>query len=164
MKIPSNIILTGKYTIGNEFVDPKTNESYQGYYYQIGDSYFKGREFNSNAPQIVKKINRNTLLDDPKTKTYSQISGITSQKISSSTYNYIPLFELKETDLEEDVTRYFVKHLNSNPILIREIDKKTFKTLKNNFPYQTISISELDLLEPEKVEKQMPGLLAFLRG
>lgn len=163
MKIPSNIILTGKYTIGDEFVDPKTNEYYQGHYYQIGNSYFKGKEFNPNAPQIVKKENRNTLLDDPKTKTYSQVSGVTSQKISSPVYSYIPLFELKETDLE-NTTRYFVKHLNSNPILIREINKETFETLKNNSLYQTISISELDLLEPEKIEKQMPGLLAFLRG
>jgi hypothetical protein len=163
MKIPSNIISLGKYTIGNEFVNPKTNEVYQGYYYEISNTFFIGREFKYNAPEIIKISNKNTLLDNPKTKTYSQISNITSQKISLPSYNYIPLFELKEADLE-DITRYFIKKLDSNPILIREINKETFDTIKSHPLYQKISITEPELLNPEQIEKQMPGLLAFLTG
>jgi len=117
MRIPSNIISLGKYTIGNEFVNPKTNEIYQGYYYEISNTFFIGREFRYNAPEIIKISNKNTLLDNPKTKTYSQISNVTSQKISSPSYNYIPLFELKESDLE-DITRYFIKKLNIYHILL----------------------------------------------
>jgi hypothetical protein len=163
MKIPSNIISLGKYTIGNEFINSKTNESYQGYYYEISNKFFIGKEFNINAPEIIKISNKNTLLNNPKTKIYSQISNITSQNLSLPSYNYIPLIELKESDLE-DITRYFIKKLNSNPILIREIDKKTFNTIKNHPLYQTVSITEPELLYPKQVEKQMSGLVAFLLG
>ena len=40
MIVPNNIIQTGKYTSGNEFVYKLTNAFYQGYYYILDNSYY----------------------------------------------------------------------------------------------------------------------------
>ena len=40
MRIPSNIIQTGKYTSGGEFVEKLTNKPYQGYYYELNGSLY----------------------------------------------------------------------------------------------------------------------------
>ena len=54
MRIPSNIIETGKYTVGKEFISTSDNKEYQGYYYQIGDRYFAGKVFDNRAPELKK--------------------------------------------------------------------------------------------------------------
>lgn len=165
MKIPNNIIITNKYTAGDEFVDPNTNKSYQGYYYELNGLFFKGQIFNMNAPRIIKKQNQNTLLNNPSTEAYSRISGITSQKMSSPSFKSIPFSPLKDTTLYNTL-RYFAKQINSNPILIKEIDANTFTNLsRTSTPsYQVIAIRESDLVDPQYVEKQMSGLSSFLLG
>jgi len=55
MKVPANIIET-KYTSGNEFVFSFNYKYYQGYYYELNDKIFAGKEFNINAPELVKAI------------------------------------------------------------------------------------------------------------
>ena len=59
MRVPSNLIQLGKYTIGGELVDTKTNKPYQGYYYELSGKFFPGKEFNPTAPEL-KKVDSNT--------------------------------------------------------------------------------------------------------
>lgn len=165
MRVPNNIIIKGKYTVGDEFVDPNTNEPYQGYYYQINESFFKGKVFSINAPKIVRKQDSNKLLDNPKTKTYSQISGVTSQQLKTPQYAHLPFGSFAGNDFDESkLTKYFVKQLNVYPILIREVDKFAFQELSNNPLYQTLAIEVSRLDELDALDQQMPGLKAFLIG
>jgi hypothetical protein len=54
MRIPANIITENKYTIGKEFINRKTHKLYQGYYYELNNKFFAGKEFNNNAPELIK--------------------------------------------------------------------------------------------------------------
>jgi hypothetical protein len=165
MKIPNNIITTGKYTIGDEFVFPNTNEPYTGYYYEINGSFFQGKSFNANSPKIIKKQDSNKLLDNPKTKTYAQLARVTSQQLSSPEYTHLPFSTLVASDYSEsDIIRYFVKQLNVSPILIREINATTFQSLINNSLYQTLAVESANIHRLDELDKIMPGLKAFLVG
>jgi hypothetical protein len=166
MKIPSNIITTGKYTIGDEFVLPNTNEPYIGYYYEINGSFFQGKSFNANAPKIIKKQDSNKLLDNPKTKTYAQLANVTSQQLAIPKYSYLPFFSFIATDYDEGDIRYFIKQLNFSPILIREVNVTTFQSLINNPLYQTLAVGVggADFSRLDELDKLMPGLKAFLEG
>lgn len=161
MRVPSNIIIKGKYTAGDEFVDPNTNESYQGYYYQINESFFKGKIFSINASKIIRKQDSNKLLDNPKTKTYSQISGVTSQQLETPQYAHLPI-NSDIRNIPNNFIKYFVKQLNVYPILIREVDKIAFQELSNNPLYQTLAVEAYNLTELDALDKQMPGLKTFL--
>lgn len=162
MKIPSNIIITGKYTIGDEFVLPNTNEPYTGYYYEINGSFFQGKSFNANAPKIIRKQDSNKLLDDPKTKTYAELANVTSQQLSSPEYTHLPFSKLGASDYGEDGVRYFIKQLNLSPILIREVNATAFQSLINNSLYQTLAVDGANLSRLDELDKIMPGLKAFL--
>ena len=164
MKIPSNIITTGKYTIGDEFVLPNTNEPYTGYYYEINGSFFQGKSFNTNAPKIIKKQDSNKLLDNPKTKTYAQLSNVTSQQLAIPEYSHLPFSNLLPTDYNGEGVRYFIKQLNLSPILIREVNATAFQSLINNSLYQTLAIESDNLPRLDELDKLMPGLKAFLSG
>jgi hypothetical protein len=164
MKIPSNIITTGKYTIGDEFVLPNTNEPYIGYYYEINGSFFQGKSFNANAPKIIKKQDSNKLLDNPKTKTYAQLSNVTSQQLAIPEYSHLPFSNLLPTDYNGEGVRYFIKQLNLSPILIREVNATAFQSLINNSLYQTLAIESDNLPRLDELDKLMPGLKAFLSG
>jgi hypothetical protein len=160
MKIPTNIITTG-YTIGNEFIYPENNNPYVGYYYKINNSFFQGKVFNSNAPQIIKKENSNKLLNNPKTKTYSQIKGITSQQLESPEYNYLPFSGILNNP---NSVRYFVKKVNVYPIIIKEVNEDTFQELSSDPFYQTISVNFINIDKVDELDKIMPGLKDFLVG
>lgn len=160
MKVPTNIITTG-YTTGNEFVYPENNNPYIGYYYQINNSFFQGKEFNNDAPQIIKKENSNKLLNNSKTKTYSQIKGITSQQLESPKHSYLPFSGILDNT---NSVRYFAKKLNIYPITIKEINETTFYELSNDPFYQTLSVNFVNIDKVDELDKIMPGLKAFLEG
>jgi hypothetical protein len=163
MKVPSNIITTNKYTIGDEFVYPDTNKPYTGYYYEINGSFFQGKSFNTNSPKIIRKQDSNKLLDNPATKTYAQLANITSQQLSSPEYTHLPFSSFEVSDYgDSDIIRYFVKQLNTSPILIRETDGISFQSLISNSLYQTLAVSENDIYKLDELDKLMPGLKAFL--
>jgi hypothetical protein len=165
LRIPSNIIIKGQYTAGDEFVDPTTNDPYIGYYYQINENFFQGRVFNINASQIIKKQDSNKLLDNPATKIYSQLKGVTSQQLESPEYVHLPFSTLAASDYaDSNITRYFVKKLNIYPIVIREVDKIAFQELTNSPLYQTLSVNSVDINRIDELDKTMPGLKAFLIG
>jgi hypothetical protein len=163
MKIPNNIIVKNQYTIGNEFVDPTTNISYQGYYYELNGSFFQGKEFNPSSPKLIRKANENTLLNNPLTATFSKVSGITSQQLQPPFIISTPLRISSNYE-----SNFFVKQLNIDPPLIKRIDEKTYKSLKASSPplYQVIFIGTYNnqTLTLEEANQQMSGLKDYLFG
>lgn len=160
MRIPSNIIKYN-YTIGNEFVYASDQKDYQGYYYFIGSKYYVGREFTVNAPELYKKSSPeyNTLLENPSLRTYSLISGKTSQNLASPKYTPIAKLDL-DTD-QEEIETYYAKKLNIVPPFIKQIDKKAYFDLQKDPFYQVVSLKS-DYSDLNEAEKQMPGLKLFL--
>jgi len=161
MKIPSNIIEI-KYTSGNEFVFSFNYKYYQGYYYELNDRIFAGKEFNINAPKLIKANSKeiNPLLTSVKTLVYGSLSKI---KLN----NTPPSSIISKGNIKGGI-RYFSKKNNTNPILIREITEEIFKQYQNNPLYQTISIDfpeggyfgEQQSLDD--ANKIMPGIKAFI--
>jgi hypothetical protein len=161
MKIPNNLIKTN-YTVGNEFVKPNTNESYQGYYYEINGSFFEGNRFNPNAPKIIKKENENKLLNDPKTATYARLTGYTSQNQTEIKITSLPQTNFNFASFPYTGPRFFAQKINTNPVIIKEIDEKTYTSLQTSPLYITTYIS--DTQSVAQAYTQMPGLKEFLEG
>ena len=163
MKVPSNIIQTGKYTIGKEFIDKKTHKPYQGYYYEISNGFFAGKEFNVNAPELIKiqsdKVNN--LLLQAATYTFGLLSKV---KISSTAP--IPSI-ISKGDINGKI-RYFSKKINTTPVVIKEITKETFNDYQKNPLYQTVSITFPEggyfgnQQSLDDADKQMPGIKTFI--
>ena len=164
IRIPKNIIVESKYTIGGEFILLSLYQQYQGYYYEMNGKYFAGKEFDQNAPELQKIISpkSNSLLALASTFLFGKLSGINVNSSTIPTYVYQPT----EEDYNRGYSiRYFYKKINTNPILIREINKETYDSLLNNPLYQVISIRwtiRPENVNIEEAEKQMPGLKAFL--
>jgi hypothetical protein len=161
MKTPSNIIVRNQYTIGKEFVYSDTYENYQGYYYEMNSRYFVGKVFDPNAREILKL--QSDKVDKLKLNNFTSIFGKLSKiKLPNNKLSFSPLEE------NNPPIRYFVKKLNNNPILIKEIDKNTFDSIQTNPIYQTISIESPAgrYFEGQKsldeAEKQMPGIKSFI--
>ena len=161
MKIPSNLIQYN-YTSGNEFVNPDTNVPYQGYYYEVNGIYFTVNRFNASAPKIIKKENENKYLNDPKIATYAKLTGFTSQNSSEPNITSLPQTNPEGTRIEENIPRFFAQKINSNPIVIKEIDEKTYNSLQNSPFYITTYVSYNQSLT--QANNQMPGLRTFLGG
>jgi hypothetical protein len=165
MRIPANTITENQYTIGNEFMYLATNKEYQGYYYIFNDRYFTGKTYNSNTSSLelifIKEKNTNLFLTQASTYIYGVILGKASKNLSSPKFNSIIKSDL-DTD-QEGVETYYAKKLNTNPILIKQISKETFQSLKSDPFYQVISINS-DYSNLDEADKQMLGIKAFLRG
>ena len=158
MKVPANLIESGKYTTGGEFVFKNTNTPYKGYYYILNNSYFIGKDFNVNAEEIIKIQNSNQLLSNSSTFAYSFLSGVTSQQIAPKKVQSV------QSNIESDAVsvRYFVKKINISPIIIKEVNKDTYDSLKNDPFYQTTYIGPDQNID--QANTQLPGLKAFLLG
>ena len=161
MKVPANII-ESKYTSGDEFVFLFNYKYYQGYYYELNDKIFAGKEFNVDAPELIKADSKeiNPLLTSAKTLIYGSLSKIK--------LNNTPPSSIISKGNINGGTRYFSKKNNNNPILIREITEDTFKQYQNNPLYQTISIDFPEggyFGEQQNIddaEKIMPGIKTFI--
>jgi hypothetical protein len=121
VRVPQNQVVESKYTIGKEYLLVNTYKEYQGYYYELNNKFFAGKEFNTNAPELIKitsdKINNLKL--NPKTSTYSNISNanLSDNKIIPS----LPIvFNFGDAYL------YFAKKLNSNPVKIIHISEEDY--------------------------------------
>lgn len=167
IRIPKNIIVTSKYTSGREYMVISTYKEYKGYYYELNNRIFAGKEFSINAPELqkieVSKIN--PLLTKASTYVYGLISNIQflSSKPTSKIYNPT------EEELNRGfVTRYFSKKLNETPIIIKEIDENSYKELQQNYIYQVIlikwsTVSDNEIIKTQ-ADKEMPGIKAFLEA
>ena len=154
MRVPKNKIKTGKYTSGGEFVELLTNQSYQGYYYEINNKFYIGKEFSTNAAELIRVQQQNQLYNQSTNiALFSFISGITSQALSSPRVASIPT-------QTEATTRYFSQQTNVNPITIKEISKETYDSLQGNSLYRITFIGPNQT--EDQAETQMPGLKAFL--
>jgi hypothetical protein len=155
MRIPANIITENKYTIGKEFINRKTHKLYQGYYYELNNKFFAGKEFNTKAPEIIRITSSkfNPLLDNPKTAAYAKISKVRldNQSPSSIIYQY------------DSNARYFCYQIIDK--IIKEINKETFNKFKINPLYLTAMLSYttgFNSKELDETEKQIPGIKAFV--
>ena len=160
MKIPNNLIKYN-YTSGNEFVNPKTNIPYQGYYYEINSIFFAGRQFNADASKIIKKENENKYLNNSRTATYAKLTGYTTQKSNEPKLIALPQIGSDNINLDYGYSRFFAQKINNNPIIIKEIDEKTYNSLQNSLLYRTTYIDNTQ--SPIQAESQMPGLKTFLK-
>lgn len=163
LRIPQNKIIS-KYTSGGEYIFVDTYREYQGYYYEINNKTFAGKNFNIKALEIIKKNSDkvNTLLTKPSTYIYGKVSGtkIINTNPKSQVYKQ-DFFATGYTD------RYFVQKLNIVPILIKEVDNESYEKAKNDPLYNTLMIKWNNEKENTKAvaeaEKQMPGITAFLQ-
>jgi hypothetical protein len=152
---PANIILTNKYTVEGEFVNKKTYEPYQGYYYELNNRFFAGKSFNSNSPEIVKVSSLNpNLLASSDAKLFKNLSRFNFNSIQPNAQQYT----------YESNARYFLSQNNITPILIKEVSKETFQQFSNNPLYNSVVLTEggLDEGEVRQAERKMPGITVFL--
>ena len=156
MKVPKNIIQVGKYTSGGEFVEEKTNKPYQGYYFELNDSLYTGKEYSIDAIKIIKKQDQNQLYNSSNTALFSLVSGITSQQLSVPPINSI--------SINTTSTRFFAQKINVNPIIIKEVDEKSYISVRGNPLYKTTFIGSYNGVNQtiDQAETQMPGLKTFL--
>jgi len=156
MRIPANIIETGKYTTGRELVYKETQTPYQGYYYILNNRYFVGKEYKVDAPELIKITQSNTLLFRPSTAIFSAISGITSKMLRPAKVSSV------QSNIESNSTliRYFSQQVNIKPTIIKEISKETYDSLQQNPLYITTFVGPTQNID--KANQQMPGLKAFL--
>ena len=159
MRVPKNRIKEGKYTSGGELMDVSTNTPYKGYYYEMNGMKYAGKTFDPKAIQLSPIKDRNKLFNNVSTAIFSLVSGITSQAISPVSVSGKPV--LNSGYPPADV-KYYSKKLNVQPILIREIDENTYKSLQTDPLYQTTFVGNGQTID--QAEKQMPGVKAFLQG
>jgi hypothetical protein len=172
MRVPKNIIQVGKYTSGNEFVEEKTNKPYQGHYYELNGSLYTGIEYSMNAVKIIKKQDQNQLYNGSNTALFSLISGITSQQlavpsinsISNSKRDDLPPINQSASPTPPTSTQFFIQKINVNPIIIKEVDEKSYISVRGNPLYKTTFIGVYNGVDQnlDKAEAQMPGLKTFL--
>jgi hypothetical protein len=154
MRIPANTIEI-KYTSGNEFVYSFNYKFYQGYYYTFNDKFFAGKEFNANAPELVRSNSPeiNTSLTNPKTYIYGSLSNIkpNNQKPASFIYKY-----------ESDV-RYFTYSITNK--VIKEISKETYDKFKDDPYYISVILNYkggFNDIQLDEAEKKIPGIKTFV--
>lgn len=162
LKLPSNQIIKSKYTSGKEYMFVNTYREYQGYFYELNGKTFAGKEFSSNAPELVKIVTKNnTLLTNPLTVIYGNIS---KYNLTDSNIKSVPFSPTDEDFAKGFMMRYFVKKMTENNN-IKEINVDTFNVVKNKPLYQTLevkynfNISEKELNE---LDKKMSGLKLYL--
>lgn len=170
LKIPKNIIVTSKYTSGKEYMVISTYKEYQGYYYELNNRVFAGKEFNINAPELQKietsKIN--PFLTNASSYIYGLISKVKLKDSKIQPYIFTPT---EEEVLNGTSIRYFSKKLNETPVIIKEINKSNYDEILQNSLYKTVSIKYIntnkntgyfDQNELTKAIIQIPELRAFL--
>jgi len=162
MRVPKNKIQTGKYTSGGEFVELLTNKEYQGYYYGLNNKFYIGKEFNTNAAELVRIQQQNQLYNQSRsTALFSFISGIASQALISPRVEGKPVAPTNVPKINIiNSVRYFSQQTNVKPITIKEISKETYDSLQGNDLYRTTFVGPDQTID--QAEKQMPGLKTFL--
>jgi len=169
LRIPKNLIVTSKYTSGKEYMFKSTQKEYKGYYYELNGNFFAGKEYKSNANELLKiDINNiNPFLSRASTSTYGFLSNIKLNNISSMVINTLSKESGNlDTENNPELTTlgkdtYYTRKINETPYSIKQIDEETYiNTLKN--PFQKSVILKADYSNIDQAEQQIPGLKAFL--
>jgi hypothetical protein len=162
IRIPQNQIVESKYTVGKEYLLLSTHKEYQGYYYELNNKTFAGKEFNTNAPEIIKITSDkvNPLLLNTATYLYGLLSKV---KINNTKFNSLSKLDDPDIDTFPDITEvtntYYSKKINSN--IIKQISKETFSELQSNPLYVTTSVNP-DNSNIDEADKIIPGLKDFI--
>jgi len=160
VKVPANIIET-KYTSGNEFVFSFNYKYYQGYYYELNGKTFSGKEFNINAPELVKADSKeiNPLLTSAKTLIYGSLS-----KIKLNNINVKGVVPADAHNVNIDLVTFYCKKINTNPILIKQVSEQTYYILKNDPLYIVTYIGNYKGIDQSiyDASKQIPELRDWL--
>ena len=154
VRIPKNQILI-KYTTGGEYLLVSNYKDYQGYYYELNNRFFAGKNFNSNSPEIVKVSSLNpNLLASSDAKLFKNLSNFNFNSVQPNAQQYT----------YESNARYFLAQNNVSPILIKEVSKETFQQFSNNPLYNSVVLTEggLDEDEVRQAEQKMPGITVFI--
>jgi hypothetical protein len=159
MAIPSNIIQF-KSTSGGEYIDKATGAPYTGPYYELQGSFFAGRIYKENDPEIVPVSKANTLLKSFLTAAYSLASGMASQQFQSPVLNSVTNFN-QGGESTSNTVRYFYRQTNVQPAVIKETDEDSYNTIINNPLFQTTTIGDRSI---EQAESQLPGIRDWLSG
>jgi len=110
---------------------------YQGYYcIVLENQYYTGKTYTQNSKKLTKV----------------ELPPLPS-KITSLPPQY-------------GLVRYFLKQINRQPIVIKEVDEKTYNEFLNNPFYEKVSLKTsdiyLDSVMVEEADKKMVGLKTFL--
>ncbi len=163
LRVPLNQTVTSKYTSDGEYVIESTYAKYKGYYYELSGKLFAGKEYDPNAPVIIKvtKENANSLLTNKSTYLYGLLSGI--KLLNTKPVSHI--FQ-KTKPNERYADRYFIQRVNDNPPLIKEINKDTYEQFQTDPLYKSTTIKWDTIGSNEKtldlLDKQFPGIKSFL--
>lgn len=165
IRIPKNKIKESKYTSGGEFIEEITNKMYKGYYYELNNSFYTGKEYDVKSLKLIKVENRNKFLTKGSPLAmFSILSGLTSQKFQIPKINNIPTNKFS-TNINNDLQFYYTE-INKEPIIIKEIDENTYKQIKSNPIYKTTYVGDYKgkTQTLEEANQQIPGLKTFLGG
>ena len=160
LRIPLNQSVTSKYTTGGEYIIESTYNEYKGYYYELNGKIFAGKEFNVNAPILVKleKDKLNPLLLNSSTFVYGKVSGVNLNNQEPNSYYF-------NSDTTDNTLRYFISKNTVKPLSIKEINIDTFEQFKNNVLYTSVSIyyqGGFNDEELNKAEQILPGIKTYL--
>jgi hypothetical protein len=143
-----------------------TYKEYQGFYYEFNNKFFTGREFNIDSPELIKinSDNVNILKQNPKTKRYSAVSNqkiYKEEKVIGLPYNDFNNLCDRSGNL---FLKFFCKKVDSNPIIIKNIDEDTYTKLFGSILYYTTYIGEYNGVYQniEEANINMSGLSDFL--
>jgi hypothetical protein len=158
IKIPQNKIIV-KYTSNGEYVIKDTNQRYKGYYYDLNGVTYAGKEYNAKNPILIKitSENYNSFLSNIQTALYGLISNVSIPKT--------PKLQSTYSNPASESIRYFIKNINVTPILIKEVTKDTFTSVKTNPIYQILEVNykpNLPEATLDELNKKMLGIKDFL--
>jgi hypothetical protein len=156
IKVPKNKI-EFKYTSGGEYIVKSTYQRYQGHYYELSGKVYAGKEFNVNAPLLVKvdsnEVNRLITSPNQSTSLYGAISGM-----------MLPLSSIVSIPFTGKIgKRFFAKKNDSNSI--KEISEDTFNQIQSDPLYTTQQVDfryDMSDKELDYFDKNMPGLKTYL--
>ena len=137
IRVPKNQIIKNKYTSGGEYIVESTHQPYQGYYYELNGKLFTGKEYSPSASVLIKvtKDNINPLLAKGSTYLYGLLSGVKLSNLKPSSHIF------QKTDPNERYAdRFFIKKVNDNPPIIKEINEDTYKQFQNDPLYVSTKI------------------------
>jgi hypothetical protein len=165
IRVPKNKIKTGLYTSGGEFLIAKTQQRYQGYYYELNERFYAGKEFKDDSPELIKSTSDkvNKLLSNPFTNLYGIISGMIIGNTKPKSIYFNP--ETAEINPNDNtIMRYFTKKVNEN--IIKEIDENNFNQIKDNPIYISVFLhfrsNGFDQNELNEAEKKIPGITDYV--
>jgi hypothetical protein len=160
MRYPKNQLKENLHTPGGEFIDTSNNRVYSGYYWELNGRYFVGKTASNNAIEL-KKATPEEIQRAQLNKTEG-INNVSKRTILSSNANVTGI----PANTSTSSIRYFSKQINVTPIIIKEINKDTFDSIKGNPLYQTISLGSdsIYLNSPalDAAERNFPGIKTFL--